>query len=531
MKMVALPKGKQYGINGACVNVPTRLDSICSLLPRMPEEAQILDLKLKQKLVFKGHRMHSMIDPGKVIKALKWLKQNNPKYKDVDIMSNFEHLCYSNKLMNQLSKNAVNEIPFQIENNEDTEDCGENDTQLPKEDECTENTQNVEDSERNTEKDLSDKDKQLQKEDEEIFHTDQEEADRMASISLQPLSTCLQLDDINNKTFCVAPGENQKPIYILKDDDFETLSFPDLFPYGRGGFVSDGERETKVHWREYFNQRLLHFDGRFSRTIEYLFSGQFLTERKQVDGSVGIKMQLKKGDSFKGKKVNAGFLKTEKSKQELLYDTKAFQWMKNIRGTPAFWRKQLQEGLAMVRTLGPPTWFVTFSAAEYHWPEIIQAVCTQYGESVTESEVEKMDWETKSMWLRRNPVTVVRAFEHRFSSIHKYMCSEAQPIGDLCNFAEQVEFQARGSPHIHAVYWAKNSPVINVDSDDEICGFFDKYISACLPKDDTELHELVATRQKHKCGSSYCTKKRKRVSVQLPKISVFENCNITTNRY
>ncbi len=77
--------------------------------------------------------------------------------------------------------------------------------------------------------------------------------------------------------------------------------------------------------------------------------------------------------------------------------------------------------------------------------------CIQYGESVTESEVEKMDWETKSMWLRRNPVTVVRAFEHHFSAIHKYICSEAQPIGNLYGFAERVEFQARGSPHIHAV--------------------------------------------------------------------------------
>ena len=259
---------------------------------------------------------------------------------------------------------------------------------------------------------MSVREKKQQSEDQYIFQTDQEEADRMASISLQPLSTCLQLDDINNKTFCVAPGENQKPIYILKDDDFETLSFPDLFPYGQGGFIAEKARETKIQWHQYFNQWILHYDGRFSWTIEYLFSGQFLTERKQVNGSIGIKMRLKKGDIFNGKKVNAGFLKSEKSQQELLYDTKAFQWMKNIRGTPAFWRKELQEGLAMVRTLGPPTWFVTFSAAEYHWPEIIQAVCTEYGETVSISEVDKMDWETKSMWLRRNPVTVVRAFEH-----------------------------------------------------------------------------------------------------------------------
>ncbi len=51
-----------------------------------------------------------------------------------------------------------------------------------------------------------------------------------------------------------------------------------------------------------------------SRTIEYLFSGQYLTERKQMDGQVGVSMRMKKGESFKGKKVNAGFLKSDKNK-------------------------------------------------------------------------------------------------------------------------------------------------------------------------------------------------------------------------
>ncbi len=149
MKMVALPKGKQYGINRACVNVPTRLDSMCGLLPRMPEEAQIIDLKLKRKLVFKGHHMHSTIDPSKIIKAVKWLKQNNPKYKDVDIMNNYEFLCQTNKLMNELSNKAAKDISFQVETQEDTENSGNN-----------------------TENHLSEEKKQQQSEDQNIFQTD-----------------------------------------------------------------------------------------------------------------------------------------------------------------------------------------------------------------------------------------------------------------------------------------------------------------------------------------------------------------------
>ena len=36
MKMVALPSGKQRSIHGAAVNVPSKLDSVCTMLPRLP---------------------------------------------------------------------------------------------------------------------------------------------------------------------------------------------------------------------------------------------------------------------------------------------------------------------------------------------------------------------------------------------------------------------------------------------------------------------------------------------------------------
>ena len=55
MKMVALPTGKQRSIHGPAINVPSKLDSICNLLPRLPSQTDIIPLKLKRKLRFKGH--------------------------------------------------------------------------------------------------------------------------------------------------------------------------------------------------------------------------------------------------------------------------------------------------------------------------------------------------------------------------------------------------------------------------------------------------------------------------------------------
>ena len=87
MKMVALPTGKQHCIHGPAVNVPTDLSSVCTLLPRLPSQCQILPMKLKRKLQYRGHCMYDFIRPDKVIAALEWLKMSNPLYKDIAVNS------------------------------------------------------------------------------------------------------------------------------------------------------------------------------------------------------------------------------------------------------------------------------------------------------------------------------------------------------------------------------------------------------------------------------------------------------------
>ena len=85
MKMVALPSGKQRCIHGPAVNVPSNVDRVCTMLPRLPSECELVPLKLKRKLSYKGHYLYDYVSPQKLINALKWLKANNPLYADVDI--------------------------------------------------------------------------------------------------------------------------------------------------------------------------------------------------------------------------------------------------------------------------------------------------------------------------------------------------------------------------------------------------------------------------------------------------------------
>ena len=93
MKMVALPRGKQQAIHGPAVNVPTSLAPVRTLLPRLPSQVQVqlVALKLKRKLSYRGHYMYDHVRPAKFLVALQWLIANNPLYHDVPSTDNWQH--------------------------------------------------------------------------------------------------------------------------------------------------------------------------------------------------------------------------------------------------------------------------------------------------------------------------------------------------------------------------------------------------------------------------------------------------------
>ena len=101
MKMVALPSGKQRSVHGPAVNVPSKVDTICDVLPRLPSQTEIVPLKLKRKVAYRGHYMYDYVTPQNLLDALNFLKSNNPLYCDIEIndqwfeeaIANDDELC------------------------------------------------------------------------------------------------------------------------------------------------------------------------------------------------------------------------------------------------------------------------------------------------------------------------------------------------------------------------------------------------------------------------------------------------------
>jgi len=52
----------------------------------------------------------------------------------------------------------------------------------------------------------------------------------------------------------------------------------------------------------------------------------------------------------------------------------SYMFMKNIRGTAAYWKDQLLDLLAKIHSLGPPTFFITLPANDCHWSEFFKLI-------------------------------------------------------------------------------------------------------------------------------------------------------------
>ncbi|KAG1927220.1 ATP-dependent DNA helicase PIF1 [Pimephales promelas] len=338
------------------------------------------------------------------------------------------------------------------------------------------------------------------------------------------LDTCLQPPDLGQQllsyddgVFCIAPAERNTPVNTFKVPKLESMAFPVQFPDGKNTFDEPG-RAKHVSPSRYFNSRLFSIDNRCAKDTNYIFFAQFVTEMHMATSSMSIQMRKAKPMTRDGRRINCSLLQDKHELEKLVINKEATRFMQPLRGTPAYWEKSLRDLFAMLRQLGTPTFFCTFSAAEMRWPDVITAIKAQQGETVNFAE---LDWSEKCEILRSNPVTAMRMFEKRVEALMRDLInSPARPIGEVIDFFYRVEFQLRGSPHIHCLFWVKDAPEFEKDEDQDVCDFIDKYISCKLPDPDKdpELHKIVSEVQMHSRNhSKSCRKNKKHCRFGFPK--------------
>ncbi|CAG2247064.1 unnamed protein product [Mytilus edulis] len=316
-------------------------------------------------------------------------------------------------------------------------------------------------------------------------------------IAAYPVDTCLQpidlgqeILDTDGKVFCLAPGENQISKSIFKEKGIDAMAFPHLHPGGEFGYSM--ERQVRLTPSKYFNARLLSADTRFA------------TDSKQK--------------SEDGQKVNASMLTKPDNLKKILKSDVGFRFLQPVRGTPPYWERTMKDLYAMIRQIGIPTFFLTFSAGETRWDDVLNTLLQV---SHDRRNICDLQWTDKCKLIKDNPVICARLFDHRVKALFTdILMSPAQPIGKIVDFFFRTEFQQRGSPHIHCLVWIDGAPKLNQDSDKDICRFVDQHITCQLPDKDKnpKLYEIVTSVQMHsKSHTKSCKKHSTTCRFNLPR--------------
>ena len=106
------------------------------------------------------------------------------------------------------------------------------------------------------------------------------------------------------------------------------------------------------------------------------------------------------------------------------------------------------------------------------------------------------------------------------------LVTKTKPIGKIVYYALRIEFQMRGSPHLHALIWCDDCPKLSHDNKQAYIKYIDKHVQAYLPsmEEDLELHNLVKMYQKH--NHSKACRKYKNIQCRFNFGQFFTNSTI-----
>ena len=197
-----MPKRQTPKMHGSIVNVPVNVSETCNHLPRERNCEEVIPVKLKRKLSFKGQVYFEPVRLQRVSAALEFLQKVNPIYQDVLISDK----NINPDLLSIWKKPLGSEIDFEIESDDELETMSN------------------------------------------PLNTHRHVADESLVIDSKNL---LEL----------APGQDQFTRHILFNKNCDKLAFPKMF--SRGRFSYTFPREHHLTPTRYFNHRLLNFSQRY----------------------------------------------------------------------------------------------------------------------------------------------------------------------------------------------------------------------------------------------------------------------------
>lgn len=208
-------------------------------------------------------------------------------------------------------------------------------------------------------------------------------------------------------------------------------------------------------------------------------------EKKYLSQLISVYMTVQKGNKFTSPLLSASDLQSSNSS---VFRENSYTFMKKIRGTAAYWKNTLLNLLAMIRNIRPPTLFLTLSLNDYHWEEL--AMTLQLCNRVEDINIKSLPNDVK-----QDPLMTAIHFDRKWRAPFKYVLKgSSKPLGEITDHFIRVDFQARGSPHLHLFLLIKDAPLLETaKTENNMTTYIDKVISTTIPDESKfpNMHNLV----------------------------------------
>lgn len=253
-----------------------------------------------------------------------------------------------------------------------------------------------------------------------------------------------------------------------------------------------------------------------------------MAKRKlEIQLASGIGTALRK---TKSSKITAGDLLNHDKLKELCTNDDAYRFMRQITLTPAYLDHKKKIMMSNLRQLGKPTFFMTLSPGTSYWPELIKELYNyKHKKSITIEEALHLSENEKTSLVRGDPVLSVQFFNHRASKMLNYLTQEKNSIlneNHVTDYFERTEYQLRGDPHHHDMFYCKNSPEYYPSMSQSDMNVLVTFINRIITCENDENNPYLI-HQTHMCTFTCFKKDKKKCRFGFPRFPLKETLVLT----
>lgn len=257
-----------------------------------------------------------------------------------------------------------------------------------------------------------------------------------------------------SREYIIAPGEKQRPLSPIYDEYAEELSFPSIY-FGQPRVF---KRDISVTPYMIANSEIRRKDRRGVTPEHILYMAMKIIRLRVVDGIYKTFKCINQTEN-----ITRRMLEDKQFLDECI--ERNFAFLKSMPNSAQYWSSRKRDLFAMLRQLGKPTCFLTMSANELNWPDLLK-ILHQFSDKFKDIQVVdplvELDISKRSHLVNEDPVICCIYF-NRFVEVIMQMISAKKnynPFGKyrVIEHFLRIEFQHGGSPHAHILLWMDNDP-------------------------------------------------------------------------